>query len=186
LSKIFDFLLGRSATASTDPVRQKIDSMLQAGQQLHLHKEDQLSESDIKFLNKELRTRSILIILVFSIIGLLFSLLGEGAAKFIGFAMFALMFPIAWYQQKEMKRVISEGKKQITRGIITKKFTKGSSRKENTITYYLTIGEMTLDVSKACYNSYEEGDAAEFHTVEYPKRVTFIITHQKLVGAGLR
>jgi hypothetical protein len=186
MNQILNFLFGRNNSSSKDLVRQKIDTMLASGQPLHLNKEAPLSAEDKKFLSKELRKRSILIVIVFAVIGILFTFLAEGGGKLIGYGAFVLLFPVVWYQQKEMKRVISENKKQIARGIITKKFTVGSHRSNSSITYYLTLGKINLTVERNCYNHFEEGDAAEFHTVEYPARATFVITYSKIVGAGIQ
>jgi len=186
VNKIINFLFRRNSSSGQDLVRKKIEGMLAAGQSLHLNKEEQLSVEDVKFLNNELKKRSLLIAIVFLSLGIIFSLLGEGGSRLIGYAAFALIVPVVWYQQKEMKRVISDGKKQIIRGIITKKFTTGSNRKDSSITYHLTLGDVNLSVKKNCYDCYMEGEAAEFHTVEYPKRITFVISHQKIIGAGLR
>jgi len=82
-------------------------------------------------LNKELIKRSLLIVLIFAILGALFSFLAKGGGKLIGYAAFALIIPAVWYQQKEMG--YQRWKKQITRRIITKKFTTGSNRKKTVL-----------------------------------------------------
>jgi hypothetical protein len=186
MNRVINFLFGRNNSSSQDSVRQKIDTMLAAGQPLHVNKEAPLSTEDISFLSKEVRKRSILIIIVFAVIGVLFAFLAEGGGKLIGYGAFVLLFPVVWYQQKEMKRVLSESRKQIIRGFITKKFTQGSNRNGNSITYFLTLGEINLTVERNCYKHFEEGDAAEFHTVEYPARTTFVISYSKIVGAGIQ
>ncbi len=89
--------------------------------------------------------------------------------------------------KKDIARVINLGNKQVIRAIITDRVTTTTvTRDSKTRNYWLTLGEIKLLVARSKYEYYQIGDAAEFHTVEYPKGTTFILKEEKLNRAGIQ
>ncbi len=186
MSKIIDFFKGSEKDdAQHQEVRKKINALLAAGQSLHLKREETLTAYDKELLRKELKARIIITTLVLAFIGILFIGLGEGLLFFLGALIVVAIYPLVRYQQKDMQRLLNENKKEVIRGIITKKFTKVLGRKDRSTHYWLVLGENEFEVSHSRYKKYNIGDAAEFHTVEFPKRVTHILFEEKLEQAGI-
>jgi len=187
MSKIFEFFKGsKKDDAQHQEVREKINALLAAGQSLHLKREEALTAYDIELLKKELRIRVILTTLILAIIGIMFIWLGAGFMFFLGVLIVAAIYPLVRYQQKDMQRLLSDNKKEVMRGIITNKYTRVfGSGKDRKTHYWLTLGDNDFEVSDSRYKKYNMGDAAEFHTVEFPKRVTHILFEEKLEQAGL-
>jgi hypothetical protein len=171
-----------------EAVAHKIKSLRDAGQELHVDRTDVLTKLDIDVLSKYIANTLVLVTVIFSILGLAFLIFGEGIlARAIGLGLLVAIYPLRKHMQKEIVRVIEKGEKQIVRGIITDRTTTTTgSRDDRTTNYWLTLGEIKLLVTRSKYDYYQIGDAAEFHTVEYPKGTTFVLRDEKLDRAGLQ
>ncbi len=168
-------------------VTQKIQTLINAGHELHVNREDVLTTQDVDVLNKYIRQTLLLVTVVCGVLGLAFLIFSEGIGRMLGAALLVAIYPLRNHMKKDIIRVINEGKKQIIRGIITDRHTTTTgTRDSRTTNHWLTIGEIKLLVARSTYDYYLVGDAAEFHTVEYPKGTTFILKDEKLNGAGLQ
>lgn len=184
---MFTFWSQFKAAQKNDPIRQKIASLRASGQELHVNREEVLTDEDIAILNKYLKSTLLIVTIVLGILALLFGILGEDMVKLVGLASLIGIYPIRKYFSKDMERVITGGKKRVTRGIITDRFTTTSgSGKSKSTDYWLTIGDVKLKVARSKYTAYQVGEAAEFQTVDYPKGSVFVLRDQKLEGAGLK
>ncbi|WKZ60602.1 MAG: hypothetical protein QY309_03800 [Cyclobacteriaceae bacterium] len=184
---MFSFWSQFKVAQKNDPIRQKIASLRASGQELHMNREDVLTGEDIAILNKYLKSTLLIVTIVLGILALLFGILGEDMVKLVGLASLIGIYPIRKYFSKDMERVITGRKKRVTRGIITDRFTTTSgSGKSKSTDYWLTIGDVKLKVARAKYTAYQVGEAAEFHTVDYPKGSVFVLRDEKLEGAGLK
>ncbi len=184
---IFLFNRQKKEAEQQNPIRQKIQSLREQGKELHLNRVEVLSEEDIAILKKHNSQTLIIATAVFAIIGFAFLIFPEGIiARVLGAALLVVIFPMRKHLQKEIARVMQEDKKQVIRGIITERFiTATGSRDSKRKDYWLTLGEVKLKLNKSQYERYQIGDAAEFHTVDYPKDVELIIRDEKLSQAGL-
>ncbi|HMP99268.1 MAG TPA: hypothetical protein PKC24_05755 [Cyclobacteriaceae bacterium] len=186
MSNFFEFFRSSKHDKQHEAVRTKISALLAEGKSLYLKREESLTSYDIQLLKQELKTRLIVSILVFAVVGGLFIWLGSGFMIILGALLLIAIYPIVRYQQKDMQRLFNDNKKEVIRGIITKSESRVSgSGKNRTTRYYLQLGDNEFEVSRTRYKKYKIGDAAEFHTVEYPKRVTHILFEEKLEQAGL-
>ena len=184
---MFSFWSQFKVAQKNDPIRQKIASLRASGQELHVNREEVLTDEDIATLNKYLKNTLLIVTLVLGIMALLFGILAEGFVKLVGLASLIAIYPIRKYLSKDMARVITAGKKKITRGIITDRFTTTSgSGKSKSTNYWLTIGDVKLKVARSKYTTYQVGEAAEFQTVDYPKGSVFVLRDEILDGAGLK
>lgn len=184
---IYLFWSQHKTSQKNDPIRQKIASLRASGQELHVNREEVLTDEDIVILNKYLKNTLLIVTIVLGILALLFGILGEDLVKLVGLASLIGIYPIRKYLSKDMARVITAGKKKMTRGIITDRFTTTSgSGKSKSTDYWLTIGDVKLKVARSKYTAYQVGEAAEFQTVDYPKGSVFVLRDQKLEGAGLK
>ncbi len=170
-----------------DPIRQKIQAFREKGQELHLNREEELTEQDIVILKKHNSQTLLIATVVFALLGFAFLLFPEGIiARLLGAGLLVLIFPMRKHLQKEIVRVVQDGKKQVVRGIITERFITTTGRRDSkTKDYWLTLGEIKFKLNKSQYDRYQIGDAAEFHSVDYPKGVELIFRDEKLNQAGL-
>ncbi|MBX2970655.1 MAG: hypothetical protein KF803_14890 [Cyclobacteriaceae bacterium] len=184
---IYLFWSQHKTSQKNDPIRQKIASLRASGQELHVNREEALQEEDISILNNYLKKTLLIVTIVLGILALLFGILGEDMVKLVGLASLIGIYPIRKYMSKDMERVITAGKKKVTRGIITDRFTTTSgSGKSKSTDYWIMIGDVKLKVERSKYVAYQVGEAAEFQTVDYPKGSVFVLKDEKLEGAGLK
>ncbi len=167
--------------------KQKLDALRAQGQELHSNREEALNAEDIQVLRKYVEQTSWIALIILGLLGIVFLVFMEGFGKLIGLILLILIYPTRKYMFNDLERVLSEGKKQVIRGIVTDRFTTTSgTRKERSTHYWLTIGEEKFEITSAKYGAYAIGDAAEFHTTDYPKGKQFILRDERLEGAGLR
>jgi len=165
----------------------KIHTLRNAGQELHVNRGDVLTKQDVDVLNRYIRQTLLLVTAIFGVLGFVFVIFTEGIGKVIGAGLLIAIYPLRNHMKKDIARVINEGNKQVIRGIITDRVTTTTgTRDSRTRNYWLTLGEIKLLVARSKYEYYQIGDAAEFHTVEYPKGTTFILKDEKLNRAGLQ
>jgi membrane protein implicated in regulation of membrane protease activity len=177
----------RRKNTNDQEIKQKIHELRSRGQELHVNREETLTPEDELILKKYVQHTSIAALIVLGILGLVFLVFMEGIGMVVGVIVLALIYPIRTYMYKDLKRALEEGKKQVIRGIITDRFTTTTgSHKSRTTHHWLLLGEHKFEVTSAKYAAYAVGDAAEFHTTDYPKGKVFIISDEKLEGAGLR
>ncbi len=168
-------------------VKQKISELRSRGQELHVNREDTLTPEDELILQKYVQHTTWAALIVLGILGLVFLVFMEGIGMIIGIILLVLIYPIRRYMYKDLERALQEGKKHVIRGIITDRFTTTTgSHKSRTTHHWLMLGEHKFEVTSSKYSTYAVGDAAEFHTTDFPKGKAFILRDEKLEGAGLR
>lgn len=177
----------RKSKGNDAQVKQKIEALKSSGQELHVNREESLTAEDELVLRKYVQQTSWAAVIILGILGLVFLVLMEGIGMVVGIIMLGIIYPIRKYMHNDLNRALKEGKKQVIRGIITDRFTTTSgSHKSRRTHHWLILGEQKFEVTAAKYSTYALGDAAEFHTTDYPKGKVFILRDEKLEGAGLR
>jgi multisubunit Na+/H+ antiporter MnhG subunit len=178
----------RNRTKGNDAqIKQKIEELKARGQELHVNREETLTAEDELVLRKYVQHTSWAAVIILGILGLVFLVFMEGLGMIVGIIMIGIIYPIRKYMHNDLERALKEGKKHVIRGIITDRFTTTTgSHKSRTTHHWLLLGEHKFEVTSAKYAAYAVGDAAEFHTTDYPKGKVFILRDEKLEGAGLR
>jgi membrane protein implicated in regulation of membrane protease activity len=184
---IFVVQRNRGNRKEEQAIKSKIHELRASGQELHVNRVEPLTEEDIEILNQHIKSTLWLLTIVLLLAGLAFVIFGNGFFTVIGIAVILLIYPARRYTRQGFDKVLTEGTKHVIRGIITDRYTTTSgSSKSRTTHHWIKLGEIKLEISSSQYTRYAVGDAAEFHTVDYPKGKPLILKEAKLEGAGLR
>jgi len=177
----------RNSKGNEKQIKQKIEELRARGQELHINREETLTAEDEQILRKYVEQTSWIALIVLVIMGIVFLVFMEGIGMVVGVIILALIYPMRKYMFNDLERALQEGKKQVIRGIITDRYTTTTgTHKSRSTHHWLALGEHKFEVTSAKYSAYALGDAAEFHTTDYPKGKAFILRDEKLEGAGLR
>ena len=179
--------LNRRDEKKDDAVKSKINALRESGKELHLNRTEPLTAEDIHFIEKHAQTSVIAATVVFAAIAVMFFVFGNLIFYILGAGLLVMIIPTRKYIRSGTQSVIDKGEKQVIRGIITDRYTTSTgSSKSRTTHHWLKLGDITFEVSSSKYRTYAVGDAAEFHTVDYPVGKPFIIRDTKLESAGLK
>jgi hypothetical protein len=179
--------LGRKENKQDEAMKVKIKELRNQGKELHLNRTEPLAAEDIQYLEKYSNMSVMAVTIIFAVIAILFFVFGNFIFYALGAGMLILIIPTRKYIRSGMQAVMDKGQKQVIRGLITDRYTTTTgTAKSQTTHYWLKLGDITLQVNSSKYGTYAVGDAAEFHTIDYPAGKIFIIRDSKLEGAGLR